>query len=56
MFFQWFRVIFQHVYVAPADGPECLLCNHATEVIEVGSYRNKCFCRHCMRHFMPEKP
>lgn len=54
MIFRWIRAFFHQPYVSVPDGPLCPQCHRATELIELGSYRNQFFCAHCRRHYHPE--
>ncbi len=55
MLFQWFRQFFAGTYVAPGDGPRCPRCDEATELIDIGAHRGKCFCKTCIRHYIIKK-
>ena len=53
--FRKLKRLFASKYVAPGDGPPCPKCRQNTELVEVGSYRGKCLCKKCFRHYAIEK-
>ncbi len=52
---RFLKKLFTSRYVAPGDGPPCPKCGKKTELIEIGSYRGKCLCPGCIKHYNIEK-